>query len=335
MEESAIGASRHTRASRAGCRKYHPINCVLWKTYQVIVFFLLCYIAKLDLLSQLAFSVKCGVDQLNRHQHGQEHRAILDWLTPTDYALQKSDFLARRQERTGQWFLESNEFQRWLNTNKQTLFCPGIPGAGKTIISSTVVDHLNTKFEKDTEVGIAYIYCSYQLQQNEKLQDLLSSLLKQLLQKKPAMLTDVKKLYECHRTKGTRPSFEDIVNVLHPTIQLYSRVFIIIDALDEYYVSQNELEELLSKLFDLRDRLQVNLFATSRFISEITSQFSECIWKEIRAQDDDVLSYVNERIPQLLRSQISKYPEVQKAIRRDIVKSIDGMYVHSPVSIYP
>jgi Cdc6-like AAA superfamily ATPase len=197
--------------------------------------------------------VKNGVDQLNRHQDDQEHRAILDWLTPTDYALQKCDFLARRQEGTGQWLLGSNEFQQWLNTSKQTLFCPGIPGAGKTIISSTVVDHLNAKFEKDTEVGIAYMYCSYQLQQTEKLQDLISSLLKQLVQKKPVMLADVKKLYEFHRTKGTRPSFEDIVNVLHPTIQLYSRVFIIIDALDEYYVSQNELKELLSKLFDLRD----------------------------------------------------------------------------------
>lgn len=335
MEESEIGAGGHKRASRADCRKHHPINCVLWKTYQVIALFLLCYIAELDSPSQLAFSVKDGVDQLNRHQDDQEHRAILDWLTPTDYTLQKSDFLARRQEGTGQWFLESNEFQRWLNTSKQTLFCPGIPGAGKTVISSMVVDHLNAKFEKDTEVGIAYVYCSYQLQRNGKLQDLLSSLVKQLVQKKPVMLTDIKNLCECHRTKGTRPSFEDIVNVLHPTIQLYSRVFIIIDALDEYHVSQNELKELLSKLFDLRDRHQVNLFATSRFISEITSQFNECIWKEIRAQDDDVLSYVNGRIPQLLRSHISNHPEVETAIRRDIVKCIDGMYVHSSVSIYP
>ena len=50
--------------------------------------------------------------------------------------------------------------------------------------------------------------------------------------------------------------------------------------------------------------------------------------KEIRAQDDDVLRYVNVRIPQLLRSQISKYPEVQDTVRKDIVKASDGMCVH-------
>ena len=49
--------------------------------------------------------------------------------------------------------------------------------------------------------------------------------------------------------------------------------------------------------------------------------------KKIRAQDDDVLRYVNGRIHELLRSQISKYPQVQDTIRRDIVKAVDGMYV--------
>jgi len=277
--------------------------------------------------------MKDGVDQLNRHQDDQEHRTILNWLTSTDYAPQQSDFIARRQEGTGQWFLESNEFQQWLNTSEQTLFCPGIPGAGKTVILSIVVDHLNAKFEKDTGVGVAYIYCSYQLQQNQKPEDLLSNLLKQLARKKPVMPTDVKNLDECHRTKGTRPSWKDIVNVLRSTIQLYSRVFIIIDALDEYHVSNEELNKLLSEVFRLQAQTHVNLFATSRFVSGITSQFEGCTLKEIRAQDHDILSYVNGLIPQLLRSQISKHPQIQEAIRRDIVQNIDGMYVYSSVSI--
>jgi hypothetical protein len=39
----------------------------------------------------------------------------------------------RKHGGVGQWLLSSNEFQGWLNQNKQTLFCPGIPGAGKTM----------------------------------------------------------------------------------------------------------------------------------------------------------------------------------------------------------
>jgi Cdc6-like AAA superfamily ATPase len=256
---------------------------------------------------------KRKLDELNEDQkarvHRDERQAVLDWLTLVDYAPQQSDFINQRQTGTGQWLLDSQEFKTWVETDKQTLFCPGIPGAGKTMISSIVVDHLSAKFGNNAGVGIAYIYCNYQPQQEQRPADLLSSLLKQLAQERPAMPTDVKNLYKHHRAKGTRPSFNEIVRVLHSTIRLYSRVFIIIDALDEYHASNNEgLNRLLLGVFGLQDHVQLNLFATSRFVLEITSKFDGCILKEIRAQDDDVLRYVNGRIHELLRSQISKHP---------------------------
>jgi hypothetical protein len=203
------------------------------------------------------------------------------------------------------------------------------------MMSSIVVDDLNAKFGKDPGIGIAYIYCSYQPQQEQKPEDLLSSLLKQLAQKRPVVPPDVKNLHERHKVNATRPSFDETIKVLHSTIQLYSRVFIVIDALDEYYASNNEGQNrLLSAVFSLQHQTQLNLFATSRFVAEITSQFKEYTLKEIRAQDDDVLCYINGRIPRLLRSQISKHPYVWATIRRDIVKAADGMYVQSSVNIF-
>jgi hypothetical protein len=60
---------------------------------------------------------------------------------------------------------------------------------------------------------------------------------------------------------------------------------------------------------------------------EITSQFEGCLSKQMRAQDDDILRYVNGRIPKLLRSKILKYPDLQNVIRNEVVKSVEGMYV--------
>jgi hypothetical protein len=139
------------------------------------------------------------------------------------------------------------------------------------MITSNVVDYLNTKFENDSGVAVAYIYCNYQLQQTQKPEDLFSCLLTQLAQEQPTLPKDVKDLYERHRTKGTRPSLDEIVKVLYSTIQLYSRVFIIIDALDEYHLSNKGQNRLLSEVLSLRVLAPVNLFTTSRFISEITS----------------------------------------------------------------
>lgn len=263
-----------------------------------------------------------------------ERQAVADWLTITDYSTHQSDSINRRQEGTGLWLLDSSEFQEWVNHGKKTLFCPGIPGAGKTIMSSIVVDYLNTKFESDAGVGVAYIYCSYQPQQKQEPDDLLVSLLRQLMQGRPSVPEDVRSLYEHYKNKQARPPCNAIVKTLHSTIGLHSRVFIIIDALDEYHVSNSEgLNRLLSEVFTLQDQTEVNFFATSRSISEITSQFDGCICKEIRAQDNDILCYINGRIPRLLRSHISKYPQIQDTIRSDILKAADGMYVHASASV--
>ncbi|KAJ5738434.1 hypothetical protein N7493_001589 [Penicillium malachiteum] len=74
----------------------------------------------------------------------------------------------------------------------------------------------------------------------------------------------------------------------------------------------------------------LNLFATSRDVDKITSQFSECTWKEITAQNNDILCYVNSQMSRLCPSQISKYPEVQNLIRHTIVDVARGILPCGP-----
>ncbi len=53
-----------------------------------------------------------------------------------------SDFIRRQQPGTGQWFLASPEYQAWRDGDKQVLFCPGIPGVGKIIITAIIINNL-------------------------------------------------------------------------------------------------------------------------------------------------------------------------------------------------
>lgn len=117
----------------------------------------------MSVLDMQGVATDMGKDNHNLvyNQHDQKRQAILDWLTPVDYSPQHHDFISRRQEGTGQWFLRSPEFQTWLKNNGQTLFCPGFPGAGKTIIAAIVIDQLLAKFQHDPHTGIAYIYCNF------------------------------------------------------------------------------------------------------------------------------------------------------------------------------
>ena len=256
---------------------------------------------------------------------------IFNWLTPIDYGSQHSDFLNRRQLGTGQWLLDTAEYQTWQNTDKQTLFCPGIPGAGKTILTAIVIHDLTTRFRNDADIGIAYVYFNYkQNVDKQNVDNLLSSLLKQLSQERPSLPESVKALYDQHRNKQTRPSIDNLSRALQSVAAMYSRVFIIIDALDECQVSDSCRARFLSEIFTLHAKTGANLFATSRFVPEITEKFARSLSVEIRASDEDLRVYLDSNMS-LLPALDRRSPELQEVIKTEIkteiIKAVDGMYV--------
>ena len=276
--------------------------------------------------SKRQLKIQMLLSKLGQRGDDQECQAIIDWLTPVNYALQQSDFIARRQEGTGEWLLKSNEFQQWLAQRNQTLFCPGIPGAGKTIISSIVIDHLHKIFGNDPAIGIAYLYCNFRQQHEQKSSDLIVSLLKQLVQEQPSIPDVVKNLYSHHKPKRTRPSPDEILSALHSVTAFYSRTFIIIDALDECQVSHEGRGKFLQEIFNLQAKIGVNIFATSRFIREIENKFDRSIRLEIHARDADVQKYLDGKL-QNFQSFVLKNPSLQAEIKSTIAKAADGMYV--------
>ena len=284
---------------------------------------------RLILLSYIAPAIEDGVNRLIKHQDDAERQTILDWLTPINYASQQSDLIARRQEGTGQWLLNSKEFQEWLTQSGRTLFCPGMPGAGKTMITSIIVDHLCNRFQNDGNVGIAYLYCNFRRQQEQKPADLFASLLKQLVQEQPSVPESIKGLYMCHKNRRTRPLPDEILKALPSVIRDYSRTFIIIDALDECQVSDGVRRILLSEIFNLQAKTAVSIFVTSRFIPEIEREFERGLLLEIRASDEDVQRYLDSHMFQL-PSFVSNNLDLKEEIKTAIVNAVDGMYV-SPI----
>ena len=224
--------------------------------------------------------------------------------------------------------LDSNEFQGWLNQSKQTLFCAGMPGAGKTIITSIVVQYLLTKFENDATVGIAYLYCNFRREHEQNPADLLGCLLKQFVQERPSIPESIKQLYKRHKDKRTRPLLDEISKALHSVVTDYSRAFIIIDALDECKVSDGVRRKFLSEIFNLQAKTRASLFVTSRYIPEIMKEFEGSISLEIRANDEDVRRYLDGHMSRL-PSFVLRNHNLQEEIKAEIIKAVEGMYVPS------
>ena len=269
------------------------------------------------------------VTEARKEQQGwqadRKNKAVLDWVATVDYSSQQSDFVRRRQAGTGQWLLDSSEYQQWTETAEQTLFCPGIPGAGKTILASIVVDDLHTRFRDDVHVGIAYLYCNFRRHADQKVEDLLSSLIRQLSQGQSSLPACLRTLYDKHKGR-TRPSLDELSRALQAVANLFARVFIAVDALDECQLSDGSRSTFLTEIFALQRETGANIFATSRFIPEVTERFKDNVSLEIRAHPGDVQRYIEGNMAHM-PSCVARNPDLFKEITVKIVQAVDGMYI--------
>ena len=148
-------------------------------------------------------------------------------------------------------------------TKKQTLFCPGILGASKTIMACIVVDDLISRFHANEKIGIAYINCDFRRKQEQNVDQLFTSLLRQLCQGGSNMSLRLKTLYEKLKGRGTRLSSDEILSALTSVLEFCWRIYIVVDALDELQAQDSSITKLLSHVATLQVQNTINPFGTS------------------------------------------------------------------------
>jgi NACHT domain len=256
-------------------------------------------------------------------QNLQKHTTIVEWLSPTDFPAQQHDIFSRRQDGTGQRFLDTAQFKGWLQGSDKTLFCPGIPGAGKTMMAAIIIDYL-CQTESSDSVGVAYLFCNYKGQADQSLSSLSAALLKQLVQSRPDVVPLIMHIYDKHSKRNSRPSVDEILRTLQTVCLNYTTVFIIVDALDECEDRDGTRSRLIDKLHKLQANTDLRLLFTSRFIPEITLKFQSNPVLEVRASEEDVRRFVAGQIPRLPKC-IQRDEELKNTVQTGIVKAVDGM----------
>jgi len=245
------------------------------------------------------------------------------WISAIDFPAQQSDFIGRRQEGTGQWFLDASEVVQWLGQPKGTLFCPGIPGTGKTMIAAIAVDHLS-KTAQSSSIGVAYVYCNYKAQEEQDTNNLLAAILKQLVQARPSLIEPVEQLHVEHTKRGTRPSVDEIFAALQSVLAKFSAVYVVIDALDECRDSDGTRRLFLAKLQDLQAKTDLRLMITSRFIPDIVDEFKTALRLEVQASEEDVKRFVAGQIYRLPKC-IQRDTALQEMMQDKIIEAVSGM----------
>src|SRR5439155_25271684 len=75
----------------------------------------------------------------------QRREKIERWLSPPDPSTNYNKALQQRHEGLGLWFLKGDVFAKWKTRQNSFLWLHGIPGCGKTILSSAIIKDLDSK----------------------------------------------------------------------------------------------------------------------------------------------------------------------------------------------
>ncbi|KAJ0109363.1 ankyrin repeat protein [Diaporthe amygdali] len=277
--------------------------------------------------SQVILDTNRHVKSMHDEQKSQQERQILEWLDRNNYEPQYQGHLSQRQGNSGKWFLESSGFHDWISEKGQGLLCHGIPGSGKTVMCSIVIDHLSCQFPSDESTAIAYIFCNAQNQEEGTFHRYVSNLTKQLAKQmaQSRFPDSLKALYEKHQNNHSSPQKGEIEKLLFELAAACTRrLFIIIDALDE--CSADVQLDLIALVSELQQKSSANILLTTRPIPEIScnAKLAQCRPLEIRAPEDDIREFVQSRM-KLMHKRVQGNPALKEEIKDVILRRADGI----------
>ena len=259
------------------------------------------------------------VNSLRISQDRDKRKNALSELTTIDFEASHADIAARRAAGTGEWFLESTQFNSWRRHGLSSiLWCPGIPGSGKTILSSLVIDNLRAATAKDPSIGLAGIYCSYRNTQSTV--NHIGSIIRQLLE--PLNIEPPPLPLTLEKARAVMPEI----------LASYSKVMLVIDALDECEDRDNlmsELQKLMRSISGGMSKTLIHIFVTGRnsVSSDVERILKPDLQLEIRSQDDDVRVFLEQILHEhvQLSKWVTESPEFRSTIIGAILRRLSGM----------
>ncbi|KAF2267556.1 hypothetical protein CC78DRAFT_456743 [Lojkania enalia] len=250
------------------------------------------------------------------------------WLAPADPELNHELACKAHHPGTCSWILGMPEFTEWTKNRNDILWVHAIPGAGKTVLSASIIECIRTTLS--TNEGLAYYYFDYKHRDQQSIRALFASLVASLILKYPKFYASVESKLNRARSAGRSPATGLLRNLLLDAIAHFETLYIVIDALDEC----EDREELFQQLFNLPSSTQGNLriFATSRNNPDIREGFNDVPHLAIEMREavvqEDIRVFVRAEVADIIKRQKIKIrnEELKDEIINALSEKADGMF---------
>jgi adenylate kinase family enzyme len=190
---------------------------------------------------------KQAQDDAQKHyeEHEEQERLrrrlfMQDWLDAPNMAAQqeKGQLTREARPRSGQWLLSRDKVKAWLDPAMIVAAClwiHGIPGAGKTVLASLLIDSCKSI----TNVRTIYFYCRHGDQRADNFISMARSFLDQL-SRLESSIVDI--LYDMAAKKEncfkTRKDTEELLQLC---LDAGGTLYVVVDGLDECAESEQKV----------------------------------------------------------------------------------------------
>ncbi|KAL9601099.1 MAG: hypothetical protein Q9179_002987 [Wetmoreana sp. 5 TL-2023] len=112
--------------------------------------------------------------------------------------------------------------------------------------TSIVVEAL-AQIPTSRDYAFAFMYCNYKERAQQTFENLISSLIRQLVDRDSSIPDELRLLYQSHKKHETRPNRSELLRLLNTVASGYASLFFVIDALDEFLLAQLHVGALATK----------------------------------------------------------------------------------------
>ncbi|KAL9035547.1 MAG: hypothetical protein Q9180_004806, partial [Flavoplaca navasiana] len=275
--------------------------------------------------------VRAQKGAIERAKKEDAHRRIIAAIPSVDNFAQHKKLQKLRKEGTGSWILHHRVYQKWYDAARSSsICCFGIPGCGKTILASSIVDVLVASIVSPKPV-IAYHYCDYANRKTLQAETILGTILKQFLVNGHIPEELEKKFPRGYGEDAHTLDVGDLSDLLCVAIRRFPLAFIVIDGLDECEKASRKV------VLDLLHRLQkpekstVKTFISCRQEDQILRSFEGVLMVQMTASalKDDIQLFVADSVSSRIESGELRVrnPDLAQEITDELVNKAQGMFL--------
>ncbi|KAK5689256.1 hypothetical protein LTR17_026392 [Elasticomyces elasticus] len=236
--------------------------------------------------------------QIQRQQEHSQQTKLDKWLSAPNASSNYDKALKQRHDGTGIWFLQSDAFTHWKDSQNSFLWLNGIPGCGKTVLSTVVIEHLGTLRNQNDSLFVAVIYFYFDFSDETKrtVDSMACLLISQCSCQSRSAQRQLDQQFNSYVQGNKQPATEALLATLLSILEHMGQVRIVLDALDECTTRKELLQWIEGLVAPRAKTLQV--IVTSRREHDIElgisswARVEESLSLQGAAVNDDIRAFL-------------------------------------------